>query len=185
MSILDFIGLICTISGITVVGAVSIASAIFFNHKNKKLYFTKRDIYEATWGYVEPRYKLENCNLKGKLAKILLKASEARIIFVIGEVGSGKTCLINRFIWKYNTRLFLTKKKVRLIQGLECSDILYQIDQIDSKEDTILILDGLEEAYLYQSNDIKTLQDLKERVNRFSKAIITMNGNGIISTCQM
>ena len=61
------------------------------------------------------------------------------------------------------------------VSGLECNNLLQQIESIENKNDTILFIDGLEEAFIYQKNRIDILNELNENLLTFSKCILTIN----------
>ena len=83
--------------------------------------------------------------------------------------------MINRFIIKYYLYAQIKGKKIMRVSGLECNNLLQQIESIENKNDTILFIDGLEEAFIYQKNRIDILNELNENLLTFSKCILTIN----------
>lgn len=98
-----------------------------------------------------------------------------KIIYIIGDSGVGKTNLTNFFIWKCDTFSRLKGKNIIRIFGLECENILETLRKIENKENTILIIDSLEEAYIYKKNNILELSELNEELLYYYSVLITIN----------
>lgn len=179
MESLSGVGLFCSIVGVS---AISIANIfikfMLYREYKKRFRITKKSIQKCTRKYVEPVYVIEHKPSKKSLThqiKKLVSKLDPKLIFILGSVGSGKTILVNRFIIKYAFYFKIRKKNIVRIFGMECSNIVKMIEEINDKDNTILIIDGLEEAFVYLENKLNILDNLDELLLPFYKVVITMN----------
>lgn len=180
MEYIEFVATIFTLLGISFFG---ICFGIFsILRKYKQYNFTKETHRNCIKRYIELPYFIENqrnekhkYKLTKKLYHIIFKSRIDKIVFIIGKSGAGRTCLINRFIMRYYLYAQIKGKKIVRISGLECDNLLQQIESIENKNDIILIIDGLEEAFIYQKNKIDILNKFNDNLLIFSKCILTAN----------
>lgn len=177
MKWINYIAEFFTLSGLSIIGIWGVLTRFFF--LNKAFGFDREIIDTFIRGYIEPAYEIDkekgNVKLTKRLKTMIFYNPRQKIIFVNGKTGSGKTNLINRFIWKYNGYAACKKKNFRRIYGIECRNLIREIDNIDDKENVILIIDGLDEAFTYNENNIKTLELLNDYILPFYSVIITVN----------
>lgn len=177
MKWIGYIAEFFTLTGLSVMSIWGVLTRFFF--QNKAFGFDREIINSLIRGYIEPMYEIDkekgNIKLTKRLKTMIFGNPKQRMIFIIGKMGSGKTNLINRFIWKYNGYISFRKKKFKRIYGIECRNIIREIDSIDDKENVILIIDGLDEAFTYNKNNIKILNTLNDFILPFHSVIITVN----------
>lgn len=180
---MEYIGFISTLFTILGISFISIFFGIITLVREYNQYnFTRETRRNCIKRYIELPYFMENqrnekhkYKLTKKLYYIIFKSRIDKIVFIIGKSGAGRTCLVNRFIMKYYLYAQIKGKKIVRISGLECNNLLQQIERIENKNDTILIIDGLEEAFIYQKNKIDILNEFNENLLIFSKCILTVN----------
>ena len=180
---MKYIGFISTLFAILGISFLSIFLGIIALLKEYKQYnFTRETRRNCIKRYIELPYFIENqrnekhkYKLTKKLYYIIFKSRIDKIVFIIGKSGAGRTCLVNRFIMKYYLYAQIKGKKIVRVSGLECNNLLQQIERIENKNDTILIIDGLEEAFIYQKNRIDILNVFNKNLLIFSKCILTVN----------
>lgn len=179
MEWISYIAEIFTLFGISIIGIWGVLTRFFF--QNKVFGFDREAINSFISGYIEPMYDINkkkgDVKLTKRLKTMIFGDPKQKMIFIIGKTGSGKTNLVNRFIWKYNGYVACRKKKFRRIYGIECMNIIREINDIDDKENVILIIDGLDEAFTYNENNIKKLKMLNDHISPFYSVIITVNQN--------
>ena len=182
IDITNILSIIASVTGITGVTLCAIFR-VFRRLKTikdlrSKYGFDEKTIDECVKRYVEPVYTIEKeqskCSLMRMMKKIVFKYDE-KMIFVLGATGVGKSIMVNRFLYKYSFYSEWKGKKIVRIFGMEYSNIARRIDDIEDKEHTILIIDGLDEIFVYRNNHLSMLDNFKERLLPFFKVIITMN----------
>lgn len=185
MSITEIISAISTINSITGISIITILTILVqFLSKHltiRRFLFSKRTIHNCVWEYIEPQYEINGEIQQGHIAKklkqMIYKLNGCKMVIIMGNSGMGKTSLVNRFIWKYDRYFWLKNKSIVRISGLACQSVLEIIDNVENKENTILIIDGLEEAYLYNSGDISELAELNRKLFPFYGVLVTVNEN--------
>ena len=180
---MEFIGFLSSLVSIMGVSLITIFNALFslFSKRltRNRFYFTKKTVFKCTRGFIEPIYEIDEEiqteKIIEKLKKMIFNFPICKIIYVIGDSGAGKTNLTNCFIWKCDTFSRLKGKNIVRIFGLDCENLLEILRTIENKENTILIIDGLEEAYIYKKNDILELSELNEELLYYYSVLITIN----------
>lgn len=180
MRFFDFLSTFVSVTGISLITIFSVVATLLSKHITyKKFWFTKNTLYKCTRGYIEPTYevdkKIQANKIMKKLKKLVFKNAASKIIYLVGDSGIGKTNLTNCFIWKYDTYSRLKGKNIMRIFGLECENFLEAIKSIENKENVILIIDGLEEGYIYKKNSILNLPEINKELLLFYRILITIN----------
>ena len=102
-------------------------------------------------------------------AKLMLRYSH-QYIFVLGDAGTGKTTFLLNLYLYLRRRLF--RYKVAYV-ALRCNDALSRISKLGKKRDTILLLDGFDEAYEVGLSFSEHLIHIEDYTKDFYRVIIT------------
>lgn len=165
---------------------------------NKDLtpYYSSSDVYRTTKNYIDTRYqnvspseddepgKRYLASAKNKLIPVFLKkvfnysVSNNKYYLVLADSGMGKTTfLINLYI-KYKNKRILPwnneRKEIKLIP-LGAPNSIQEIQAIENKQNTILLLDAFDE-------DVKAIQDYKSRMNEILEN--TWKFNTVVISCR-
>lgn len=128
----------------------------------KRLLHLRKSISEELWAYglswkikdyINPQYTVEGWNGKQGiidklLAKLLLKSHPARMVFVVGESGAGKSFLCVKILHRL---IFRTAMKGHLLKYVNAAK-LENFDELEKDpfaKKTILFLDGLDEYHQF------------------------------------
>lgn len=155
MSFIEYLSSFASITGVSLITIIAALFPFFSKRLTRnRFYFTKKTIFKCTRGFIEPIYEIngemQTEKIIKKLKKMIFNYPICKIIYIIGDSGVGKTNLTNSFIWKCDTFSRLKGKNIIRIFGLECENILETLRKLENKENTILIIDSLEEAYIYK-----------------------------------
>lgn len=180
MSFIEYLSSFASITGVSLITIIAALFPFFSKRLTRnRFYFTKKTIFKCTRGFIEPIYEIngemQTEKIIKKLKKMIFNYPICKIIYIIGDSGVGKTNLTNSFIWKCDTFSRLKGKNIIRIFGLECENILETLRKLENKENTILIIDSLEEAYIYKKNNILELSELNEELLYYYSVLITIN----------
>lgn len=144
----------------------------------------KEKINEATKNYITPDFSKndpghydEPSEIEGRkrnIIKYIDSIVEGRIrstrIFVLGDSGMGKTSLLYNIYFYYLRKL--KKRRCRLVE-LGTSNSFDEIKKINEPENTVLLLDALDENVEMYTNMEKTMEDISLITRNFYRVIIT------------
>jgi hypothetical protein len=177
--------ILCTIVFPIVKFIWSSIKGYFVNKNLKKIgedlhpYYTYEDVKRATQYYIPTKFQTSSPSEddepgqqflaipKADLLKFFLKTAfpskgdANRFYIILADSGMGKTTfMINLFLRYKNLKVWfwsMPKYDIRLLP-LGSSETLNEIDKIENKKNTILLLDAFDE-------DIEALSDYKKRMN--------------------
>lgn len=161
----------------------------------KRLLHLRKSISEELWAYglswkikdyINPQYTVEGWNGKQGiidklLAKLLLKSHPARMVFVVGESGAGKSFLCVKILHRL---IFRTAMKGHLLKYVNAAK-LENFDELEKDpyaKKTILFLDGLDEYHQFlKPHDPQITKDFYNKLlkvlSEYGRVVISARSN--------
>jgi predicted NACHT family NTPase len=155
-------------------------------------FYTRADVHRATRFYIPTKFQNVDPSdyseprdshayaAKEKLIPFFLNKAfkedtdDKRFYLVLGDAGMGKTTFLINLYVKYKRQFFGQRYDIRLLP-MAYPDIDTYIKNIEEKENTILLLDGLDE-------DIKASQSIEKRIDELSQ--LTWKFREVVITCR-
>lgn len=161
-----------------------------FLKKDLHPFFTSQEIDKATRYYIKTKYQdtapsqaeepgrtfidSPKARLIRMFLKVAFKSDDNRFYLILADVGMGKTTFMINLYLRYKRKWTWGKPKynIRLLP-LGNPHTLAEIDSIKDQENTILLLDALDEDTLAVQDYKKRLSEILDRVWRFREVVIT------------
>lgn len=147
-------------------------------------YYTKSEIESAKKNYIQT--KAQNTNPIGRESSDFIKVElipqflkifksdneNDRFFLILGDAGVGKTTFLINLYVSYRKQIFGQKYHIKLIP-LAFPNVLENVERIEEKENTILLLDGLDEDYHAIKNTNQRIEEIISATLKFKYVIIT------------
>lgn len=109
------------------------------------------------------------------IRKILIKGKK-QYHLILGESGTGKTTFLLNLYYRYSCRVFKHNYYIEYF-SLRTDGVLKKISEISNQKQTILLLDGFDEAIDSNNNPEQFLNKVEETTKCFAKIVITSRNN--------
>lgn len=154
-------------------------------------HYTEGDVLEALTYYVPSSFrnnplaenespKIHDNSRKRPIIPFLLKefaksnTADSRFYLVLADAGIGKTTLLINLFLRYKNKLKIAGAENKIVLfPMSAPEVLHEIESVEGKEHTILLLDALDEDEEVVKNFKKRMNEILKLAGKFRKTLIT------------
>lgn len=148
-----------------------------FSKTKRPTWLSEHEFYYYTHNFIYTRLITNGHKISfNRFIKDCILKSKKQYHIVLGEAGTGKSTFLVNLYFRYNCKLFKHNYNIKFLP-LKSKDIFNQIEQIENKVQTILLLDAFDESDSANVNAKEFFIELEKRTQMFAKIIITSRNN--------